>query len=393
MSYKVYLKKNEEKRLQRGHPWVYANEVQRIEGAGKNGDLAAVYSSEGRFIGKGFINHLSKIIVRIFIRDEAAVPDEAFFTERIKAAKSFRERTGIADEDCYRAVFGESDDLPGLVADKYGDVLSVQILTLGMDLRRDIIVKALANVFKPRGIYLRNDSQAASKEGLKPSKGPVFGDPGPVVQITENGLKMRVNVAEGQKTGYFLDQKYNRLAVRKYAKGADVLDCFSNVGGFSINAAAGGAKSVTAVDISPSAIAEVMENAALNGFSDVVSGVTGDVFQILREYKNEDRRFDLVILDPPAFCKSRGDVKDALRGYRDVNLLGMKLTAPGGFLVTSSCSHFISVAQFENMLKEAAEWSGRRVRQVEMRSQAPDHAPLIIEDESSYLKFFVLSVE
>lgn len=393
MSYKVYLKKNEEKRLLRGHPWVYANEVSNIEGTGRNGDLASVYSSEGRFIGKGFINHLSKILVRIFIRDEASVPDEAFFTKRIEAAKSFRERAGIAGEDCCRVVFGESDDLPGLVADKYGDVLSVQLLTFGMDMRRDLIVKALVNVFDPRGIYLRNDSQAASREGIKPAKGPVYGEFDPLTVVTENGLKMRVNVADGQKTGYFLDQKYNRLAVRKYAKGADVLDCFSNVGGFSINAAAGGAKSVTAVDISPAAIAEVRENAALNGFSDVISGVAGDVFQILRDHKNEGRRFDLVILDPPAFCKSRNDVPDALRGYNDVNLLGMKITAPGGFLVTSSCSHFISAAMFENMLKDAAGRSGRRVRLVETRSQAPDHAPLIIEEESSYLKFFVLSVE
>lgn len=393
MPYVVYLKKNEEKRLLRGHPWVFANEAARIEGEGKNGDLATVLTSEGRFVGKGFINHLSKILVRIFIRNEAEVPDEAFFTGRIEAAKRFRERTGVAAEDCCRVVFGESDDLPGLVADRYGDILAVQLLTLGMDMRRDIIVKALVNVFRPRGIYLRNDAPVSAKEGLKPSKGPVYGEFDPLVCITENGLRMRVDVGEGQKTGYFLDQKYNRLAVRKYAAGADVLDCFSNVGGFSINAAAAGAATVTAVDISERAIAEVRENAALNGFPDVVTGIAGDVFQVLRDFKKEGRRFGLVILDPPAFCKSRSDVKDALRGYRDVNLLGMKLTAPGGFLVTSSCSHFISLAQFENMLKEAAEQSGRRVRQVEIRSQAPDHAPLLIEEESSYLKFFVLAVE
>ena len=390
MPYKVILKKNEEKRILAGHPWVYANEVREIEGPGRNGELCSVFADNGRFIGKGYINHLSKILVRIFIRDDS-LPDADFFARRIIAANEKRLKLGFVDN--YRVVFGESDDLPGLIVDRYGDLLSIQILTLGMDKNRDIIVEALKQVFSPRGIYERSDVGVREKEGLPAKKGPVFGEFEPLTTVNENGIIMRVDLENGQKTGYFLDQKDNRLAIRRYAKGAKVLDCFSNVGGFSINAAAGGAKSVIAADISERALAEVRENAALNGFSDIISTLKGDVFELLRNYKASGEQFDLVVLDPPAFCKSQEDVRNAYKGYRDINKLAIQLVSRGGYLATCSCSHYMTFPLFEKMLREAAAESGRRVRVCEIKTQAPDHASLITEDESCYLKFFVLSVE
>ena len=392
MPYRVVLKKNEEKRIAEGHPWVYANEVLSITGEGKNGDVAEVFSCDGNYIGKGYINHLSKILVRIFIRGDES-PDVDFYVKKISHAKAQRERLGFTAEAGYRAVFGESDGLPGLIVDRYGDLLCVQLLTLGVDKNRDIIVEALKRVFSPRGIYARNDVAVREKEGLKLTKEVLFGDFTPVTTITENGLKMRVDLENGQKTGYFLDQKENRLAVRRYAKGATVLDCFSNVGGFSMNAAYAGASEVTAVDISERALDEVRQNASLNGFDAKVKTVCGDVFEVLKNCRKEGKNFDLVILDPPAFCKSYSDVKNALRGYKDVNVSGLKIVKPGGFLVSSSCSHFVSFGMFEDMLREAAAQSGRTVRVVETRTQAPDHASLLAGDESTYLKFFVLAVD
>ena len=392
MPYRVVLKKKEEKRIVQGHPWVYANEVLEITGEGRNGDLAGVFSSDGTYIGKGYINHLSKILVRIFIRDNS-FPDVDFYVRRISQANAMREKLGFTAEAGYRAVFGESDGLPGLIVDRYDDLLCVQLLTLGIDRNRDIIVEALKKVFSPRGIYARNDVPVREKEGLKQTKEVLYGEFDPVTTIVENGLKMRVDLENGQKTGYFLDQKENRLAIRRYAKGASVLDCFSNVGGFSVNAAGAGARDVTAVDISERALDEVRLNAELNGFEKTVNTVCGDVFDVLKNYRKEGRSFDLVILDPPAFCKSRSDVKNALFGYKNINAAGLRIVSPGGFLVTSSCSHFVSFDMFENMLREAAAASNRTVRVVETRTQAPDHASLLAGDESTYLKFFVLAVD
>ena len=392
MPYRVVLKKKEEKRIVQGHPWVYANEVLEITGEGRNGDLAGVFSSDGTYIGKGYINHLSKILVRIFIRDNS-FPDVDFYVRRISQANAMRVKLGFTAEAGYRAVFGESDGLPGLIVDRYGDLLCVQLLTLGIDRNRDIIVEALKKVFSPRGIYARNDVPVREKEGLKQTKEVLYGEFDPVTTIVENGLKMRVDLENGQKTGYFLDQKENRLAIRRYAKGASVLDCFSNVGGFSVNAAGAGARDVTAVDISERALDEVRLNAELNGFEKTVNTVCGDVFDVLKNYRKEGRSFDLVILDPPAFCKSRSDVKNALFGYKNINAAGLRIVSPGGFLVTSSCSHFVSFDMFENILREAAAASNRTVRVVETRTQAPDHASLLAGDESTYLKFFVLAVD
>ncbi len=389
MPYRVYLKKKEDRRIRAGHSWVYANEVERIEGEGKNGDIACVYDFSGNFLGKGFINHLSKILVRIFIRDDSEC-NAGLFRERIKKANDYRVRLGY--ENCYRMVFGEADDLPALIIDRYADLFCIQLLSLGMDRHRQDIVDALVALFSPRGIYERSDAAVRKKEGLPFFKGKLYGEFEPRVIIEENGLKMTADLENGQKTGYFLDQKENRYALRKYVRGASVLDCFCNVGGFSLNAAAAGAKEVVALDISERALEEVRENARLNGFEDTVRTECGDVFEVLRKYRKEGRRFDTVVLDPPAFCKSAADVPDAYRGYKDINILALKIVRDGGFLVTASCSHYMAAALFEKMLREAAKESSRVVRVAEIKTQSPDHPSLLAADETTYLKFYVLHV-
>ena len=388
MPYSVYLKKGEEKRVKQGHSWVYANEVARIEGKDKNGSLASVYSSDGKFIGKGYINHLSKILVRIFIRDEYQSDDKDFYLNRIIDANQTRVNLGY--DNCYRMVFAEADGLPALIVDKYDDILVCQFLSLGINMRKDLIVECLVELFAPRGIYERSDVAVRKKEGLEEQTGVLYGEVPDRVVIVENGIKMAVDVKCGQKTGYFLDQKENRYAARRYAKDKTVLDCFCNSGGFSLNCATV-AKDVTAVDISQSALDSVNENASLNGFANVHT-VCDDVFEALRKYKADNKKFGLVILDPPAFCKSASEVKDAIRGYKDINILGLKLVEKGGYLISSSCSHYMTFPLFEKMLVEAAKESGRIVRTMEIKSQAPDHPSLLCAEETQYLKFFVLQV-
>lgn len=386
MGYEIFLKKGEEKRIVAGHSWVYANEVARIEGKDKNGALATVRAFDGRYIGKGYINHASKILVRIFLRGNEEESEELLLS-RIRRANDHRRALGY--ENCYRAVFAEADDLPALIVDKYGDYLCVQLLSLGVYLRKAQIVNALVRVFSPKGIYERSDVSVRKKEGLAEETGVLYGEVPERVEIEENGLRMLVSLQKGQKTGYFLDQKENRFAVRRYARG-DVLDCFCNSGGFSLNAALS-ADCVTALDISEFALENVRENAALNGISNIRTQC-GDVFEVLRAYKAEGRKFDCIVLDPPAFCKSADEVKDAYRGYKDLNLLAMKLVRPGGYLVTCSCSHYMTFPLFEKMLVEAARSSGRRVQSVETKTQAPDHPSLLCAEETQYLKFFVLHV-
>ncbi len=388
MEYSIYLKKNEEKRLRAGHSWVYANEVARIEGKDKNGSLATVYTFDGKFVGKGYINHLSKILVRLFIFDENETDTDELLSSRLLAANKYRRRLGY--DNCYRMVFAEADNLPALIVDKYDEYLVTQFLSLGMDKQKQRIVSLLAKLFAPKGIYERSDVAVRAKEGLEETTGTLYGEVPDEIVITENGIKMTVDPKHGQKTGYFLDQKENRLTARKYAKNADVLDCFSNSGGFSMNVAPV-AKSVLAVDISRLATETVEKNARLNGYTNV-STLTDDVFEVLRRFKQDGTKFDTVILDPPAFCKSADEVKDAYRGYKDINILGMKLVKSGGFLITSSCSHYMTFPLFEKMLADSAKESGRRVRTVEVKSQAPDHPSLITADETQYLKFFILQV-
>lgn len=387
MPYTVYLKKNEEKRLIAGHSWVFANEVAKIEGKDKNGSLATVCSYDGRFIGKGYINHASKILVRIFIRNDET--DEGdFYYDRIKEAWEQRKRLGY--ENCCRVVFGEADNLPALIVDKYADILVIQCLSLGIHQRKKQIVADMVRLFQPKGIYERSDVAVRSKEGLPLEKGVLYGEVPDEVIIEENGLKMSVDVKNGQKTGYFLDQKENRFSLRRYANGGRVLDCFCNSGGFSLNAALT-AVQVTAVDVSELALANVRKNAELNGITNITTE-QADVFELLREKRKMGEKYDLVVLDPPAFCKSAGEVKDAYRGYKDINVLGIKLVEKGGYLATCSCSHYMTLPLFERMLSEAAKESGRRVRVLEMRTQAPDHPALLNEEETQYLKFFILQV-
>ena len=388
MAYTIYLKKGEEKRIVNGHSWVYANEVYKIDGKDKNGALVTVCSFDGRYIGKGYINHQSKILVRVFIRGNEE-DDLDFYKERIKRANDYRVKIGY--ENSYRMVFAEADNLPALIIDKYQDYFVVQLLSLGIDQRRDLIVKALVELFNPKGIYERSDASVRQKEGLQEVCQVLYGDVPKEIIIDENGIKMSVNVYDGQKTGYFLDQKENRYALRKYTKDATVLDCFCNSGGFSMNAALN-AKEVTAVDISALALDNVKRNAELNNFSNVKT-LQGDVFEILRAYKKNNEKFDVVVLDPPAFCKSAAEVKDAYRGYKDINIIGMKIVKDGGFLVTSSCSHYMTFPLFEKMLIEAAKESKKNVRCVEIKSQAKDHPSLLCADETQYLKFFVLQIE
>ena len=388
MSYEVYLKKNEEKRIVAGHSWVYANEVARIEGKDKNGSLASVYSSDGKFIGKGYINHASKILVRIFIRGNGT-DDREFYMQKLTDAWEYRKKLGY--ENCCRVVFAEADGLPALIVDKYGDYLTVQCLSLGIDQRKKLITDCLVEIFHPKGIYERSDVTLRKKEGLAEVKGVLYGDVPELVGIEENGLKMFVDIINGQKTGYFLDQKENRFAARRYAAGGEVLDCFCNSGGFTVNCAAT-ARHVTACDISQPALDSVMRNARANGLSNIDT-LCGDAFALLRDFRRAGKKFDLVILDPPAFCKTADEVKDACRGYKDINIQGMKLVKSGGFLITCSCSHYMSPTLFERMLAEAAKESGRTVRCVEVRTQAPDHPALLCADETHYLKFYVLNVE
>ena len=386
MAYEIYLKKNEEKRIVSGHCWVYANEVAKICGKDKNGSLATVYSYDGKYIGKGYINHASKILVRIFIRDDSE-DNEEFYYEKIKTAKEYRENLGYGN--CYRAVFAESDGLPALIVDKYGDYLSIQCLSLGIDLRKKLICEQLVKVFNPKGIYERSDVPVRKKEGLDEVKGLLYGEVPDMCLIEENGLKMSVDLKNGQKTGYFLDQKENRFAVRRYCRG-DVLDCFCNSGGFSLNAAKT-AQKVISCDISSSALDNVRKNAELNGITNI-STLCGDAFETLRNFRRDKIFFDAVILDPPAFCKTADEVNDAYRGYKDININAMKILKSGGYLITCSCSHYMTANLFEKMLKEAARDSCRAARCVEIKTQSPDHPALLCADETAYLKFYVLQI-
>ena len=309
------------------------------------------------------------------------------YLERLKAANDYRLKLGY--KNCYRMVFAESDNIPALIIDKYGDILVMQCLSLGIDLRKKLICDCLVKLFSPKGIFERSDVSVRKKEGLAEIKQTLYGEVPDYCEIEENGVKMLVDVKNGQKTGYFLDQKENRFTARRYAKG-EVLDCFCNSGGFSLNAATV-AESVIACDISELALQNVRDNAKLNGFKNIQT-LQGDVFEVLRTFRKEKRQFDTVILDPPAFCKTADEVKDAYRGYKDINLTAMKIVKSGGFLITCSCSHYMTANLFEKMLTEAAKESGRIVRCVETKTQAPDHPSLLSADETQYLKFIVLQV-
>ena len=385
--YTVTLKRNEEKKVLNGYPWIFANEVQKIEGKDKQGSVAEVQAFDGRYVGKGFINHHSKIIVRMLTTKSEEI-NKDFFEERIKIADEGRRELGYNDN--YRVVFGESDNLPGLIVVKYGDKLSVQFLSLGMEVVKNDVIDILVKRFAPSTIYERSDVAIREKEGLPLKKGVIYGKNETQSIIVENGLKLIVDLENGQKTGYFLDQKENRDDLKFYVKDKTVLDCFCNEGGFSLCAKKYGAKEVTAIDISKTAIELVEKNARLNALE--INTRVADVFEALREYRKSGEKFGVIVLDPPAFTKTADTVKAGYKGYKDINANALKLVEKGGYLVTCSCSQHLTLPLFLQMIKESVFESGVRAKLVELRTQGKDHAVCIGYDESLYLKVAVIKV-
>ena len=401
---KLYVTRKGEMAARSGHPWVFGEEVVKADGAYETGDIVDVYSQKGKYLGTGFANDISKIRVRIVSDNANDRFDEAFWRRRVKYALQYR-RTVMGPDDfsCCRLIFGDADQMPGLTVDRYNDVLVAQTLCYGMDQVKPVIFKALAEELALmgvgiRGIYERNDVKVRELDGMEQYKGWYAADflpqPGSVVTtICENGIFYDVDVENGQKTGFFLDQKYNRLAVAKIAAGRRVLDCFTHTGAFALNAAKGGALSVTAVDVSGEAIEMTNENIRRNGLEQVVTAKQANVFDLLTEMaEQKDREYDFIILDPPAFTKSGHTVRNAVRGYKEINLKAMKLLPRGGYLATCSCSHFMRDELFRKMLYSAAKDAGVRLRQIEGRQQSPDHPILWNVPETDYLKFYLFQV-
>lgn len=389
--------------VEQGHPWIYAEEVIREEGTCENGTLVDAVSEQGKYLGTGFVSRESKIRVRLVSRNANDRFDEAFWKRRIEYAWNYRKTVMGGDISCCRVIFGESDGFPGLTVDRFSDLLVTQTLSVGMERIKPMLFPLLAEVLRAdgqtiRGIYERNDVAIRALEGMEQNKGwfCLSGERPPestVTEICENGVYYSVDVENGQKTGFFLDQKYNRLAVAKLAKGKRVLDCFTHTGSFALNAAAGGAESVTAVDISASAVEMAKANAARNGLQDKIHFLNADVFDLLPALAEEGKKpFDFIILDPPAFTKSRKTVNSAERGYKEINLRALKLLPRGGYLATASCSHFMPAELFVKMLRSAALDAGVELRQIEARQQSPDHPILWNVPETDYLKFYLFQV-
>jgi len=397
MSYpcKVYLKKGEGRLFKAGGAWIFDNEIASVEGSPENGGFVTVLDFDGYPLGNGFINMNSKIRVRMMTRDAERVIDRAFLEERVREAWEYRKR--VIDTSACRLIFGEADFLPGLTVDKFSDVLVVESLALGIDRMKEEIVGILKEVLlrdgiRIRGVYERSDAKERLKEGMERVKG-FIGEPFDTeVEITENGVRYLVDVKDGQKTGFFLDQKLNRLSIHRIAKDARVLDLFTHTGSFALNAGVAGASEVLGVDASETAVLQARKNAELNGLSGKVSFRAADVFELLPELEAAGERYDLVILDPPAFTKSRETIKRAVKGYREINLRGMKLVKDGGFLATCSCSHFMDEELFKKTIREAATGAHKRLRQVSFSTQAPDHPILWAAGETYYLKFLVFQV-
>ncbi|MCR5466161.1 MAG: class I SAM-dependent rRNA methyltransferase [Lachnospiraceae bacterium] len=391
----VTLKKGEGRSLKKGGLWVYDNEIASVLGNGENGCLVNVRDFDDYPMGIGFINDNSKIRVRMLTRQKDAEVNEDFFRACVQNAWEYRKKT--VDTSSCRLIFGEADFLPGLTVDKYEDVLVVESLALGMDRFKDLIIKLITETLledgiRIRGIYERSDARVRELEGMERVKGFLSEPFDPVVQITENGVKYEVDVANGQKTGFFLDQKYNRKAIQGLCKGATVLDCFTHTGSFALNAGYAGAAEVLGVDASELAIKQAERNAALNGLSDRVHFMVADVLDLLPKFAEEGRKYDVVILDPPAFTKSREATKNAIKGYREINMKGLRLVKEGGYFATCSCSHFMTQELFTETIAQAAQSVHKRLRQVEFRTQAPDHPILWNSEESYYLKFYIFQV-
>ena len=391
----IRLKRGEGRSFKAGGPWIYDNEIGEILGDPADGGIVRIEDYNGYPLGVGFLNRVSTIAVRVLSRKADTVIDEAFLEGRVRAAWQYRKDT--VDISSCRIIFGEADFLPGLVVDKFANVLVVESLALGIDKLKkpivDLLVKVLAeDGVTIRGVYERSDAKVRLKEGMERVKGFLSQPFDPVVEIVENGVHYLVDVAEGQKTGFFLDQKYNRLAIQPLAKNGRVLDCFTHTGAFALNAAKGGAREVLGVDASQLGVDQATRNAQLNGMSDRVRFECHDVFELLPTLEKQGEQFDLVILDPPAFTKSRASVKKAVTGYREINLRGMKLVKNGGYLATCSCSHFMTPELFTKTIGEAARDARRRLRQVEYRTQSADHPVLWGADQSLYLKFYIFQV-
>ena len=393
----IEISKKAESSLNEGHPWIYDGELKNIKGKPENGDLVDIVSFKGKYLGTGFYNDNSKIKIRVISRNSNDKFDSAFFERRIKYAWDYRKTVMGDDLNCCRVIFGESDTFPGLTVDKFSDILVTQTLSLGIEQRKDIIFPLLLKVLNDDGqdikaVYERNDVGIRKLEGLEENKGFYIGSSENTnTVITENGIKYNVDYENGQKTGFFLDQKYNRLAVSKIAKGRRVLDCFTHTGSFALNAVKGGAESVCAVDISEDAVEMARKNAALNGFENKMTFKAANVFDLLPNIPASEK-YDFIILDPPAFTKSRSTVDSAIRGYKEINLRAMKLLPRGGYLATCSCSHFMKDELFRDMLKSAASDAGVSLRQIEARQQAPDHPILWNVPETDYLKFYIFQI-
>lgn len=389
------LKKGEGRALKAGGAWIYDNEIESVMGHFEDGDLVLVRDFDGYGLGKGFINRHSKIRIRMMTRNPEQEIDREFLHNRVKAAWEYRKKT--VDTSSCRVIFGEADWIPGMVVDKFSDVLVVQALALGIDRMKETIIEELKGVLagdgvEIRGVYERSDAREREKEGMERVKG-FIGEPFDTnVEIVENGVRYLVDVKDGQKTGFFLDQKYNRLAIQKLCKDARVLDCFTHTGSFALNAGMAGAKEVIGVDASELGVHQAELNAKLNALENTVRFECADVFDLLPDLEKKGEKFDVVILDPPAFTKSRNSIKNATKGYREINMRGLKLVKDGGFLATCSCSHFMSYELFTQTIAQAAKSVHKRIRQVEYRTQAPDHPILWAADESYYLKFYIFQV-
>ena len=391
----VTLKKGEGRSLKAGGPWVYDKEIESIMGSFEDGDIVMVHDFDGYPMGRGFINRNSKLTVRMMTRDKDTEVNDEFIRMRVKNAWEYRKK--VVDTSSCRVIFGEADFLPGIVVDKFSDVLVVESLALGIDRFKERIVNDLKELMAEdgitiRGVYERSDAKVREQEGMERFKG-FIGEPFDTkVEIVENGVKYFVDVKDGQKTGFFLDQKYNRQAIGRLCKGAKVLDCFTHTGSFALNAGINGAAHVTGVDASELGVAQARENAKLNGLEDTVEFVCADVFDLLPDLEKKGEKFDVVILDPPAFTKSRSSIKKAVKGYREINLRAMKLVKDGGYLATCSCSHFMDYELFTQTIGQAARNVHKRLRQVEFRTQAPDHPILWGAGDSYYLKFYIFQV-
>ena len=391
----VTLKKGEGRTLKVGGAWVFDNEIDTVTGNYENGGEAIVRDFDGYPMGRGFINNASKIRIRMMTRNVDQEIDEAFLKMRVKNSWEYRKKV-IYTKSC-RVIFGEADFLPGLVVDKFSDVLVVQSLALGIDRYKIQIIDLLKEIMaedgiRIRGVYERSDAKVRQQEGMERVKGFIGEAFETKVPIVENGVKYMVDVKDGQKTGFFLDQKENRKAVGALSHGFEVLDCFTHTGSFALNAALGGAVHVTGVDASQLAVDQARENAVINGVDSFVDFVCADVFEYLPALEKEGKKFDLVVLDPPAFTKSRNSIKNAVKGYREINIRGLKLVKDGGYLATCSCSHFMDYERFTETIQQAARSAHKRLRQVEFRTQAPDHPILWAADESYYLKFYIFQV-